>query len=171
MFNGYVCSEHFKDECFALKNKSRLKPDAVPMILEKPLEQPNCSAEVGTNNELGMANMATSPTSPASPSNLARLAPATPATVATTATACSGSSRSQCMECQKKDALIAENETEIKNLKNCLKKLQKKVSYLSTIRRKLDTAFSELKEQSLVDEELCRSLEVCNICNLLKPLR
>lgn len=67
------------------------------------------------------------------------------------------------MECILKDELIEAKEAQIKKLRSKLVKVQKKIWYLEFTKRKLNTAISELKKQSLVDEELSRNIEVHNL--------
>lgn len=63
-------------------------------------------------------------------------------------------------ECRKKDYLIELKDVQIKQLRNKLQKSQKKVFYLESMKNKLNRTFEELKKKSIVDEELCKSLEV-----------
>lgn len=73
-----------------------------------------------------------------------------------------------CKVCKVKDELIELKEVQIRTLRNKLKKAQNKVYYLETIKRKLDTAFSELKKKSVFNEAICTAMEVCNVCKLLQ---
>lgn len=78
--------------------------------------------------------------------------PLSPSTVA---------ARRQCKECIEKDLLIEIKDSEINKLKKTLKKTQKQVWYLQTIKEKLETALSELKEKWMIDDVLLKALEVC----------
>lgn len=66
----------------------------------------------------------------------------------------------QCIECKLKDEMIEEKEEQIRNLKTSLKRAQKRVWYLETVKVKFDAALKSLKEQALVNEEQCQTLEV-----------
>lgn len=71
-------------------------------------------------------------------------------------------SNTQCMECVMKDSLIEIKDDQIRKLRKTLLKTQKKIWNLQKMKEKLNTAFSELKKKSLIDEELSNALEVCN---------
>lgn len=60
-----------------------------------------------------------------------------------------------------KDKLLEEKDSQIKNLRKRLKKAQQKLWYLENVKKKLNSAFLELKKQSLVTEEQCKVLRVC----------
>lgn len=66
----------------------------------------------------------------------------------------------KCGACIRKDYVIWEQKETIRDLRKKLKKANDKIWYLENIKRKLDTAFSELKKQNLLNEELCKVLEV-----------
>lgn len=59
-----------------------------------------------------------------------------------------------------KDDQIDQLKTQIQTLKNKLQTAQKKVSYLEKVKRNLDTAFSDMKKQNIINEEDCKFLEV-----------
>lgn len=73
-----------------------------------------------------------------------------------------GSSLSSCMKCNLMNNLITQKDAEIKTLRNQLKKARQKLWYIEKVKENLKSEFSELKKQSLVNEELCETLEVCN---------
>lgn len=69
----------------------------------------------------------------------------------------------RCAECVSRDEIIQQKNDEIKKLRKSLQKAQQKVWHLESVKRRLNAAFSELKSKSLIDEELCETLEVCII--------
>lgn len=75
-----------------------------------------------------------------------------------------------CDECIKKDALIEIKEAQIRQLRNKLKKAQKKIYYLETVKRKLNSALSDLKKKWLVDEQLLKTLDLCQNDDLFRVL-
>lgn len=180
IIRGFVCVEHFGDECFE-RNTTNLRANAVPT---KPAVE-----EVGPN-EIDCTEQTVSPSSTIAMVNnqysvdidnvdnvdndvVGEIVSPPPST---------------CEECKEKDAMVEKKEAEIENLKYSLEKMrqkheaeitelkarlrktQKQVWYLETVKRKLEAAFDELKKQSLVDEELCRGLEVLKNDDLFRVL-
>lgn len=96
------------------------------------------------------------------PSIVTTSTPTSSSTVATVETS-NVQGCSHCVECVKKDKLIDIRDAQIRELRKTLNKVQKKVWYLETVRKKLDATLSEMKKQSLLDEELSRTLEVCHL--------
>lgn len=72
----------------------------------------------------------------------------------------SNHSSTPCKDCVKKNYAIDKQQEEIKQLRRKLREANAKISYLENTRRKLDITISELKQQQLLNEELCNSLEV-----------
>lgn len=68
-----------------------------------------------------------------------------------------------CTECMAKDELIEKKELEIKHLRKKLLAAQKKNWHLETVKRKLDESLLDLKNRSVVDEQLSGILEVYTI--------
>lgn len=66
-----------------------------------------------------------------------------------------------CTKCIEKDEIIEKKDLEIQNLRKKLKAAQKKNWHLESTKRKLDDALSKLKNDSLIDEKLYQTLEVC----------
>lgn len=58
-----------------------------------------------------------------------------------------------CDECLKKDDII-------KELRKKLKRATNKIWYMEKIKRKLDAAFTELKQQQILDDKMCETLLV-----------
>lgn len=190
ILHGFVCFEHFENECFKRKDKSRLSADAVPTIFET---QPKLSTEANSDDVCDMpdidissdvscltsavavvklneshcsdgSDQIASPASSSVPFQIASFSSTRSTPSSTIAIVNNQScSNTQCKECVLKDDLIEAKEAQIKKLRSNLIKAQKKVWYLESVKRKLNTAFSELKKQSLVDEELSRNLEVRNL--------
>lgn len=183
-FSGPVCFEHFGDEHFERKNKSILKPHAVPIITQSSTgstieENQNNNAHelnysVDSTNEVLIANASSAINSSGAIdilgdctaehiSNCSSSGSSIPtvATVATVATTESQSHlKTQCEECVKKDYLVNKQKLEILHLRKKVKQANEKIWNLEKMKRKLDAAFSELKQQKLLDDELCKSLEV-----------
>lgn len=168
-----VCFEHFEDDRFKRKNKSELKAGAIPTII-KPIEsiEPAAPAVVdfggnGTESEfveeIEVAEHVEHMNMVSSDCTFNQ----TIATIGTIATAISPIStedqsdfNSQCKACIQKDFLINKQSDEIRELRQKLKKANNKIWYLKNTKEKLDTAFSELQKQQLLNEELCNALEV-----------
>lgn len=165
ILNGHICSKHFDPSCFKYANKFQLLADAVPTIFEifQHQESENIISDIATEfntlNSLIMEQQASSTVSidDVDVSEIDLLATTDEAVATTYDPKCS---QAQCNECQLKDEIIEEKEEQIRNLKASLKRAQKKVWYLETVRVKLDAALKSLKEQTLVNQEQCRTLEV-----------
>lgn len=69
-------------------------------------------------------------------------------------------STEQCIECVMKDHLLSEKDEYIKVLRKKLRKANAKIWYLEKTKKKLDKAFSELKQQKVLDEKMCKAVEV-----------
>lgn len=171
ILNGRLCFEHFESECFERKNKSRLRVGAIPTI-----EMANSNDQIAPNSSLVSPTVAIASSNdnidpPSSPmSSIIEKTNSTDQNAIHSSELSPTIAIAQCKECRKKDALINERNIEIQSLHKSLLKAQKRNWYLESIKRKLNTAFSDLKKQSLVDEELSKSLEVCNPCNLVIPM-
>lgn len=187
---GFVCVEHFEDDHFKRKNKSELKPHAVPMIrqnssieenqhydvveLDVPIESiepnealmtnPSSTVELTSPDAVGVLDQSciTSITEHISD----HLCASTP-TVATVPTIKSPNSEShliiqcnECTECVKKDYIINTQKLEIIHLRKKVNKANEKIWRIEKIRRKLNTPFTELKQKQFLNEELCSELEV-----------
>lgn len=183
---GTVCFLHFGDECFTrrengkITKRTELKANSVPTIFEIHVDKvTEVSSNLGNSlidaddliNPLSTLTFATpkknlvalpSNLSLTPPSVITSSSPTLTSTVATVATS-NVQSSSHCIECIKKDKLIDIRDAQIRELRKTLKKVQKKVWYLETVRKKLDATLSEMKKQLLLDEELSRSIEVCNL--------
>lgn len=186
--HGFICNKHFKDEHMN-KAKTRLFPNAAPTIwdvsknigtadrisfplsicttitrAEPELKKSNQNLNIdddgtdGTTNHIDLMDTMHTFTPPSSP-----LSPALPSTTAMADTTkiakrtekiCSNS------QCMAKDVQIDRLQAEIRLLKNKLVKVQRKVSYLQRIKRNLDSAFSDMKKQNIINEERCKLLEV-----------
>lgn len=129
----------------ARSNRSRLRANAVPTIFGSHLSSspPSISPTVAIANSSSQIFLSPPPLS--------------------STVALAGCFSSQCEECLKKDELIQIKDAQIRTLRNKLRKEKKKTWHLEVMKQKLQTAFSELKKQSLIDEELSRALEVCSL--------
>lgn len=67
---------------------------------------------------------------------------------------------SKCTECKTKDILIDLKLAQIKKLRKRLQKVQQKNWYMEKTKRKLSSAFSKMKEERLLNAELCKVIEV-----------
>lgn len=181
-----ICADHFEDECFnSLHQKGRieLKPGSVPTKHpNNGQNSTNADIDSEKNDTIAVASVP-SPILPASlsiaaissslekvtfsdtqiiPSLLSKTnVSLTIATAATAETAAATSNQNCCMNCCLKDKLIDEKDLQIKNLRKRLKKEQQKLWHLEKVRKKLNTAFLELKNKSLMNEEQCNVLRVC----------
>lgn len=182
-----ICRNHFETECFARTNKSALRIDAIPTKnglsplsnigkadavndndqigdeIPSTIEIVNSNDQIGaeisstiaivdSNDQIGdeiSSTIAIVNSNDRIVLNSHEVSPTIP--------------KDQCKNCRIKDALIEAKDLEIQQMRKQLLKTQKKVWYLETVKRKLGTAFLELKKQSLVNEELSNILEVCNI--------
>lgn len=176
--SGPVCFEHFEDAHFKRKNKSVLEPHAVPIITQSSTieENQNNNAHeldysVDSTNEVLITNASSAINSSkaidilddctaehiSDCSSSGSSIPSIP-TVATTES--QSYLKTQCEECVKKDYLVNKQKLEIIQLRKKVKKANEKIWNLEKMKRKLDTAFFELKQHQLLDDELCKSLEV-----------
>lgn len=165
ILNGHICSKHFEPSCFKYTNKSQLLADAVPTIFEifQHQESENIISDIATeSNTLHsiIKDQQASSTVSIDEVDVSEIDLLTTTYIADATTYDPKCSQAQCIECQLKDEIIEEKEEQIRNLKASLKRAQKKCWYLETVRVKLDAALKSLKEQTLVDEEQCRTLEV-----------
>lgn len=149
---GLVCFEHFEDRHFKGKKNKILNSDAVPTIFKT---QELADSENGNQSaQIAIAKTA----------NLAyTIAIATPSSTIATADTTKSAHRqivSQCIECDSKDRIIDTKDAQIRILRKSLKEAQKKMWYLEKSKNKLNSALSELREKKVVDENLCKSLEV-----------
>lgn len=145
---GYVCADHFENECFAKQNKTVLKPNAVPTI---NVNSQSCSTiatayDMANDHNYCVLGPPTSPPPEESVQSFDQR---------------ESTSSSHCNECIIKDELIELKDNQIRTLRNKLLKKQKKVWQLETINKKLNTAFSQLKKQFLINEEQLKFFDVC----------
>lgn len=147
---GYVCNAHFNDE-YMYKDKNRLKPIAAPATFANNIEKAEsklCQKIAKHNNDvIDVSGITKSFT-------IVSLSPKSSACPITTMT------KKTCEECMEKNDRIDKLEAEVRMLKQKLLCSNKKVSYLKKIRNDLDKAFSNMKEQNIIDEEQCKLLEV-----------
>lgn len=102
ILNGTICAEHFDEICFKNRFHSELEPNSVPTKLPPSFDEP-----IAQNSDENCEN---------SP----RASP-----VATTPTHFVTVTQ-ECMECKMKDELVEKKDVRIKDLKNRLRKAQKK---------------------------------------------
>lgn len=67
---------------------------------------------------------------------------------------------SECEKFRREDELINGKDAEIRKLRKKLQKAQQKIWYLEKVKQKLDKRLSDLMEQTIINEELFRQLEV-----------
>lgn len=67
---------------------------------------------------------------------------------------------SNCKECTLKEDLIKQKDAQIKDLRNRLKKTQRKLWYLQKVKEKLNKAFLKIQNESIANEELYKYIEV-----------
>lgn len=65
-----------------------------------------------------------------------------------------------CSECETKNELINKQAQQLRTLRKKLKKANQKIWYLEKVKSKLDSAFAEMKNQRILDENLCNTIEV-----------
>lgn len=134
---GYVCNRHFKDE-YLYKDRNRLRPIAAPATFSNNIDNRIPRFDV---NDVTVATLASITPAPSVPPAIAK-------------------PKNQCEQCMEKDDRIEKLEVEIRSLKDRLQSAQKKISYLTKVRKNLDNAFNELKKQNIINEEQCKLLEV-----------
>lgn len=66
-----------------------------------------------------------------------------------------------CAGCMQKDELIEKKDLQIKELRKKLKCTRTKIWHMESIKRKLSAALSDLKTESIIDENLYETLQVC----------
>lgn len=67
-----------------------------------------------------------------------------------------------CSECETKNELINKQAQQLRTLRKKLKKANQKIWYLEKVKSKLDSAFAEMKNQRILDENLCKAIEVAH---------
>lgn len=163
ILHGFVCFEHFEEDRFEVKNKSKLKADAIPTIFDsiKPIEPMPAVASTSTSStsDTVAENQIVSEVVDEMETMLIPNCSSNEI-VATVTTNSPSHPSSQCQACSKKDHLLREQDYLIKELRKKLKKANTKIWYLENTKLKLKTAFSEMKREQLVTAELCQALEV-----------
>lgn len=181
ILHGFICIEHFENECLD-RNGTRLKANAVPTISNVA----TAAAVADTNeNDCTDCTDCTDIASPPYPSS------STTAMVEKSSEIDGSDSDNIgqiCEKCEQNYAMIKEKEAEIERLKirlgmmlekhraemnetkTKLRKTQKQVWHLATTKRKLEAAFEELRKESLVNEEVCKTLEVLKTDELFRVL-
>lgn len=184
--NGHVCIQHFEDECFKTKRRMELKPNSVPTIFKSrqgndaeciDYTQSTAFTDIIEEIEDPMSSTATTAIAVVSQHN--EQLPISFDDIIEDPNAsgadCTGhiytashidtivDKRMWCTECMLKDEIIEQKNFEIKNLRKKLLVAQKKNWYLESVKRKLDACLLELKNQSVINEQLSGILEVC-IC-------
>lgn len=167
ILHGFVCFEHFEDDRFKRKNKSELKADAIPTIIELAEPIPTLASATSRSDtvaensiepeffdEMDGINGCAKQISDCLSNEVIVTIATVPAVRPVPTT------RSQCQECKKRGYLISKQQDEIRELRMKLKKANAKIYYLDSTKRKLETAFSEMKQEKLINEELSKSLEV-----------
>lgn len=189
ILHGFVCFEHFEEYHFKKKNKTGLKPHAVPKvsinsqsdsIQKNPNDNINVSAEILEENDQCSINdieLSSSQTGDtldvsieadayvevlrATTTGITECHPANKSTILTDNSANSHLHLlTNCENCVKKDYLISTRDDTIKELRKKLQKANSKIWYLETVKRKLSKTLSELKQQELLDEEAFEALQV-----------
>lgn len=182
---GHVCMQHFEDECFKTKRKLELKQNTVPTIFKtKQSNDADCTdcaqsiafdvienltsssaastiAMVSQNNEnLPIPHFSDdiieNPTSSGADYTRHIYTSSSIDTVV--------DKRTWCTECLLKDEIIEQKDVQLKTLRKKLRAAQKNNWHLESVKRKLDTSLLDLKNQSIINEQLSDILEVCILC-------
>lgn len=127
---GLICFEHFEDRHFKRRNKTELKPDAVPTIFLHRLDPSGVSTinfDDNNNDEIYQTQRKITPAS----------SMASNASVAATvdAASCNVHLTLQCTACDMRDRLINEKESQIRELRKKLLKAQQKNWYLEKTKK------------------------------------
>lgn len=165
-----VCIEHFEAECFE-RNRTTLKSGAVPTLKKDQWDQlDECFDQMCQADQDDQIASKSSTTSIA------------------IATVDHREMGGMCERCEKKDARIEEknieieqlkrelksmqdrHEADIKEMKISLRKVKQKNYYLETVKRKLEAALKELKQQSFLDEETHETLNMLKNDDLFRVL-
>lgn len=154
---AFVCSEHFCENDFKRKNKSELKKGSVPTIF-KAIEQDNNDArepnrptqlndkiERNGHNEVDDTRESIDHIEHNDSHQMDDFI-----------------GNVQCTSCNRKDVLIENYERQIEKLKKDLKSARNKAYYLESVKKKLSTILSQMKEDKLIDDKLLKSLEVAD---------
>lgn len=177
---GFVCFEHFEDKHFKRKNKTELKPEAVPiisMIIDEAVAVTNSTESIESKNTQGQFSNNSIEFSSSqftdtvdSCTNNANNATELISDCEYRSEAIFGEAKiadcqlnlnsGTCEKCAWKDQKISEKEDHIQRLRKELKNAKNKIYYLENTKRKLTEAFSELKQQQLINEEISKNLEV-----------
>lgn len=155
---GFVCFEHFESDDFKRNDKTVLEPHAVPKVVTAA-QNPSIQENRNSNTlELNDPDDSISAFQECSSTSVDDSVDGNNSQIPLI---------TQCTQCVKKeylisekDYIISEKDEEIKELHKKLKKANAKIWYLEKIKRKLDSAFSELKQQKLLDENMYETLEV-----------
>lgn len=153
-------------------NKNKLKQDAVPTILEALTNETNKTNDIefddfDTNmtNSTNSTNLTSQSLAPALMSTVAEsiscdscayVAPASPAVIQNS----QFSPALRCDKCMSLNDQMKEKDAEIVELKKRLRKAQKSIWYLETVKKKLNNAIVDCKKKMMIDEELLITLEV-----------
>lgn len=157
-----ICCEHFKDEDFERKDKSRLRPQAIPSIKLSAVDSTNneifqidgnvdCASLVVEYLEYPEANFQNS----------------LDENVIVCCHETSGmnpySAIQPCEECASKQSIIEKMSKRISELEKLLKKCRNKVYYLDTTKTKLASSLLKLKTQQITNARQHRTFEVDSI--------
>lgn len=165
IIHGFICFEHFEDHDFKRKNKTGLKPHAVPKVTIEPqnhsIQNDNVSDEILEANDQFLSNdIELSSSQAVSIFDISTEADAHTEISATDAPNIAECQPTNCEECVKKDYLLITKCEKIEELRRKLKKANTKIWYLETMKRKLGKSLSELKQQGILNEKAYKALEV-----------
>lgn len=173
IIHGLVCVEHFEDDQFKRRNKTELKPHAVPIVtkhIEKIQNDDVLESNDAIESLVESIEVSATSTSVASDTNNDQSSNNVIKSIQSSQAveildSCvtehiPNRSSTPCKDCVKKNYTINKQQEEIEQLRKKLREANAKISYSEKTRRKLDITISELKKQQLLNEELCNSLEV-----------
>lgn len=150
MNRGSVCAEHFVNEDFRRKNKTELKPKSIPSVFNV--------AQNAENKELERLNFEVTQVfcSTSSDSDLATNSVA----IEHSPVSDNNDDTKYCANCNSNEVIIDKLEHKINVLENQLKTIRNKAHYLQSVNDKLSDILSATRKQQLIDDKMCKSLEV-----------
>lgn len=168
-----VCFQHFEEIDFKRKDKSRLKPNAVPKIFEQEqameaenAENNNVMRIIGINESSASYNYAelipsgANETVETNSCGNTTISSNTQEIQTSAVAAVEKNERLQCKSCNIKDEVINEKENQIRYLRKSLRKFKRKVWNLEKIKLKLNSTLSEMTKKQLLNADLYEALEV-----------
>lgn len=163
-----ICCEHFKDEDFERKDKSRLRPQAIPSIKLNAVDSMDYTDYTDTVIRENNAIQTTDGKIDCSSSEMGCFDANCQNTLDgkiieschETSEMDPNSSNELCEGCASKSSIIEKQNNRISELEALLKKCRNKVYYLDTTKTKLASSLLELKNQQIINAKQYQIFEV-----------